>query len=279
MAITQGSTQINQLSAQLTQQLQAGGAARATLGARDAAFSWAGGGIPRGVHSFVNTASVEGSGFNAVIVAPSATPPGIVAPSAAKPVGVDITTNPHPLLKFAGQGQFQAEQAWYSDVLTAAVVATLVNGSLLALEAHSLSVLAGSAGGSQAGDASWPSAIIGAIGKVAGAGGNPNLLVISPADFAVAVESPSQLTFAGTDAIPSFLGLALHLSPKATPGTAYVLDSRAVTVAESVASPSVVIDAYSKASTNEVICVADVMAVTVATAPGLIVEVVPTIVP
>lgn len=279
MAVTQGSTDVQQLSDQLAEQLRSSGAARASFGSKDAAFAWAGGAMPRGVHSFVNTVSVEGSGFNAVIVAPSATPPAVVPPGGLKPVAVDISTANHPLQKFAGQGTFRAESAWYSDVLAGAVVATLVNGSLLALEGHSLGVLNSSAGLTQSGDASWPAAILGAIGQVAGNGGNPNLLVISPADFAKAVESPSQLSFLGTDAIPTFLGLALHLSPKAVAGTAYVLDSSAFTVAESVASPSVVLDAYSKAVTNEITVVADVMAVSVANAPGLIAEVTPTIVP
>ena len=276
MAVTQGSQAVVNLASRLSEQISAGTPARATLGSQEHAFSWTAG-LPRGLWSFVSTATVTGPGFDGVIVAPSLTPAAKVAEGAAKPVAVTMTAKSWPLAKYAGLAEFTLESSAYSDVLPQAVAQTLIAGALVALEADAIAALNADSGLSQTGDTSWTSAILGAIGQVAGNGGNPGLLVMSAADFADAVTTPTQLAFSGADAIPSYLGLDLHLSPKAVAGTAYVLDRSAVVVAESDQSASVVVDPFSKADTNEIRVVADVMAVTAVTSPGLVAEVTPTI--
>lgn len=277
MAITQGSPAIGNLAVALAEQLSSGvPAARATLGVKDAAFSWTTG-LPRGLWSFVNTASVDGGGFNALLVTPSGTPAVQVAPGTAKPNAVTLTPTSFTLGKYAGYGTFTMEQATYSDILPSAIAHTLVAEAMGALETHCIAQLTAGAGNTLTGDTSWTSAVLKGIADVAGKGGSPDTLVISPADFAKAVTTPTQLMFNGLDEIPTFLGLRLHLSPKAAAGVGFVLDSSSVTVAESSASPSAVLDAFSEAKNNKITLVCDVMAVCAVTGSAGVTKLTPTV--
>lgn len=276
MPVTQGSTAINDLAKTLATAISSGAPTRQSVGGKDAAFSWSTG-LPRGFWSFCQTVIVEGPAFTALILEPSATPVGKVAEGAAKNAAVDITPRTLALAKYAGMSTFSLERASYSDVLPQAVVATLVSGALVALEKDLATEAVTNAGSSVTGSADWTSGILSAIGTVAGNGGNPNLLAMAPADFAAAVDGPQSLQFAGTDAIPSYLGLQLHLSTGLTAGTALVMDSQALVVAESSESPVAIADPFSLASTNQIRCVVDVMAVGAVVAPGNVVSVVPTI--
>lgn len=277
MAVTQGSPVVGDLATALADQMTSGlPAARASLGTKDSAFSWTTG-LPRGLWSFVNTASVEGPGFNALLVTPSGTPAIAVAPGIAKPNAVTLTAKNFALAKYAGYGTFTMEQARYSDILPQAVAHTLIAEAMGALETACIAAITADAGTNLTGDTTWTSAILKGISTVAGLGGSPDVLVIAPADFAKAVTQPTQLQFAGTDPIPTYLGLKLHLSPKAVAGTGFVLDSSSVTVAESSASPSAVLDAFSEAKSNKITLVTDVMAVCAVTGAAGVCKLSPTI--
>jgi hypothetical protein len=78
---------------------------------------------------------------------------------------------------------------------------------------------------------------------------------------------------AGETAMPTFLGLAVHMSPGLTAGTAVVLDSQAVIAVEHTDSPVVVVDPYSKSDTNTIRVVSDVVAGFAVIAPGSVVSV------
>lgn len=278
MPVTQGSPVVVNLSQKLAEQMESGGlaAARASFGAKDAAFSWTTG-LPRGLWTFVNTASVEGGSFQALLVAPSGTPVAPVSPGSAKPNAVTLTPTTVTLVKYAGYADFTAEQGVYSDVLPQAIGHTLVAQAMAALETACIGVITSGAGSTITGDTNWTTAVLKGISAVAGLGGTPDVLVIGPADFAKAVTQPTQLTFNGTDDIPTYLGLKLHLSPKAAAGVGFVLDSSSVTVAESVASPMAVLDSFSQAKNNKSTLVVDVMAAAVVTGPAGVVKLTPTV--
>ena len=278
MPVTQGSTQVHQLADQLNASLQAGTPTRATLGAKDAAFAWTTG-IARGFWTFCNTTSVEGSGFTALKVLPSGTPVGKVLEGGTKNNAVTLVSDPVDLAKFAGLAQFSMEKSLYSDVLVQAVVSTLINGALAALETDCAAEVIAGAGETLTDATSWTGAVLGGIAAVAGNGGTPNLLAMSAADFASAVEGSVGLSFSGTDAVLTFLGLQVHISPAMAAGTAVVMDSRALLIGESTQSPSVTCDPYTLASTNEIRVIADLMAAPVVTAGGSVVAITPTIAP
>ena len=265
MPVTMGSA-IADLSSQLTSQLQSSGGARASLGSKAAAFAWSEG-LPRGLWSFTRTAAVEGRSFSVLRVAPSGTPVAPVAEGAAKPSAVTLTSDVVPLEKHAGIASFTTEDAIYADQLVQAVTSTLINGSLVSLEASGVTVLGSDAGQSETGT-SWTDAILAGVGAVIGTGGNPGLLVMSAADLASAVADVPSLQFSGEDPIMRFLGLQVHLSSGLAAGTAYVLDPAAVLVAESVNSPVAVVDSTTELATNGVRVAVEVMAATVVTSPG-----------
>lgn len=266
------STAVNDLAQLLTQQLGAGQQPRATLGAKTVAFSWTSGLAPV-VAGHVNGVLCQALSFDALIVGPSATPAKLVAEGAAKPSAVTLTPKTVPLAKYAGMASFSTEATLSSDMLAAAITATLVGQALLAFDADVVTTIDAGAGLTATG-ATWNEAILAGVAAVVASGGNPDLIVLSGADYAAAVGGMGiGWQFDPTEGVPILLGLEVVVSAAATAGTFYVLDRRAVTVAEHVSSPLVVVDPYSGLSTNQIRLVAELLAGSVVSAPGSVAKV------
>lgn len=244
-------TAANDLAAILENELQTGGAARASLGAPATAFAWTTG-LPVTLANYVNSAVTESLSFSATRVTPSGTPVKVVAAGAAKPAAVSIATSSVALKKYAGIATFNTEDLLSNTGLAGAVAATMTAGVVLSFESDLRAALLADAGATAAGGGSWTTAILGGIAAVAANGGAPGVLVIPAADYAAAVGAPGVgFAMSTTDAVVTLFGLQVCISPSGATGTGYVLDPAAVLVAQHASSPLAVADSYSGLSTNQ----------------------------
>jgi hypothetical protein len=262
---------INDIGQQLMDELRSGRPSRVSLGVKDQAWAWSLG-APRTFANFCATAQAESMSFGIVKAGPSGTPVASVAEKAPKPAAITLTAGTVPLGKYAGLSTFTLEDVLSTAGLVSAITTTLLTGGLLAYERDvAAAIVAGK--GSTVEGASWTEGVLKAVGEVVAHGGNPDLIAISAADFAAAISGATGLVFNGGDAIPTFLGLKVHMSPGLTAGTAVVLDSRAVLCVEHRESPVVIVDSMSQAATNELRVICDVVAGVGVLAPGSIVTV------
>jgi len=271
-AITGTLGPVTQLGPKLMEELNAGRPVRSTFGAQDVAFAWTKG-APRTFASFVSTAQAESMKFGVIINGAGGADATVVAEKGSKPNVCALTSTDVQLKKYAGQCGFTLENELTTAGLVQAVSYTIIAKALVAYEKDLAAGIVAGKGSTVNGGGSWAAGILKAVGEIVGAGGNPAVLAMAPEDFAAALTGPSNLQFAGTDAIPSYLGLRLHISPGLTAGTAVVLDPGAVMAIEHVDSPVVIVDPYSSADTNEVRIVADVVAGFVIANPSAVVTV------
>lgn len=270
-------TRFTEISTLIARDLQSGtGTSRQSLGGGGSAFGWAGG-LPRTLADFVTTRQSSGMTVNLTTVVPNAaTPAQVVAPGAPKPNAITIASAPEPLVKHAGYGEAQLEQYLDAEGLAAAIASVLQAGCLLSFEAAAMGVLDADAGATASG-ATWLAAIHGGQATVIGNGGSPGVLVVSSADYgAILGEITSGAGFAISptgSAVGSYMGSAVHVSPKLPTGKAYVLDPSAVLAVEHENSPLVIVDSVSQAKTNITTIVADLLATTVVVNPVLVAEV------
>ena len=254
----------------LQEDLTAGRAARATLGARDTAFGWTTD-MPSIIAPHVTTGVSEGKSFDVVKVAPSGVL-GPTLPGGTKPTWATLSTETVPIGKYAGLVGYNVEAQLHSVGLGAAVTEVLVNQ---ALRSYDIAVwpLLGSDAGLTADGASWSSAILAGVAKVAAAGGMPDRLIMSPTDYAAAVESPGAgYLLDPRDGVQTLFGLRLVVSTGAedSTGTAYVASSSAVVCVEDRRSPAVLVDPLSGMETNLVRVAAEVFAGAVVVRPGAV---------
>jgi hypothetical protein len=262
---------VNDLGQKLMDELRAGRPTRVSLGSPDGAWAWAAG-APRTFASFVATAQAESMSFGIVKAGPSGTPVAKVAEKGPKPSAITLTAGTVNLAKYAGLCTFSLEQELSTAGLVQAVTQTLLQGSLLAYENDlAAAIVAGK--GSTVSGATWTEGVLKGVGEVVAHGGNPDLIGIAAEDFAAAIAGAQGLQFSGADAIPTFLGLKVHMSPGLEAGTAVVLDSQAVLAVEHRDSPVIVVDPYSKSDTNEIRIVADLVAGFAVVQPGSVVTV------
>lgn len=267
-----GPPAVTDLAQRLVSDLNSGRVARQSFGARSVAFEWAAG-LPMILARQVQSAVVDGLSFSATRVAPSATPAAKVAAGAPKPDGVTITTGRVDLAKYAGIANFSTEQQLDTDALVPALASVLSSSALMAYDADCAAALAADAGLDATG-ADWPSAILAGIAAVAGAGGAPAVLAISPADYAAVVTSPGVgYAMSPVDGVPAMWGLRIVISAGIPTGTAYVLDPNAVLSVENSESPFALVDPYSGLSTNAVRLAVEAFFAFVVTAPGGVCEV------
>ena len=242
---------VTDLAAELARQIEQGVTPRATLGAQDVAFAWTTG-LPPLVANVAVRSLVEGGSFDAVVISPVGGPPPATAEGGTKPTLVQLTPQTVALSKYAGLAVFSTERAINTDLLVPAVGAVLIGQCLRGFDVACIAALAAAAPAPILGT-TWSAAILAGVGEVIGNGGYPSVLVMNPADYAAAVESPGQGYAADpTTAVPSLFGLQIILSAAVTAGTAYVLDPGALMVGQAARSPYVVLDPYSGLSTNEV---------------------------
>lgn len=263
---------VTDLAATLATQITDGRAGRATLGTRDVAFDWTTG-APPVLARFVANALIDGLSFTAVTVKPSATKVAKVVEGGTKPNAVTLTSGDVPLSKYAGLATFSTERAIATDSLVPAVYACLISQALLAYDADAIAALSAAAAITETGT-SWTGAILAGYAAVATTGALPDLLVMSGADYAAALEAPgSGYTLDPTTATVSLFGMRICVSAAATPGTAYVLPAAAVLAVENTYSPIVVCDPFSGLATNEVRLAAELFAGVAVTSPGQVAKV------
>lgn len=263
---------LNDLAATLSDKLNAGTATRETFGDSKIAFGW-NEGLPPIVARFVESAKTDGLSFTGVRVAPSGTPAGKVAERAIKPAAITLTNFTVTLSKYAGLVVFSLEQALSTTALLPALNASLIGQSLVAYDADCVAALAADNGLTATGT-TWTAAVLNGIAEVAGAGQNPDLLVIAPADYASAVQDPAAVFSADlASGISALFGLRLAVVVGATAGTAYVMDSRAAVAVEHAASPLFTLDPYTKADTNEARLISEIVASFVVTQPAGVCEI------
>ena len=98
---------------------------------------------------------------------------------------------------------------------------------------------------------------------------NPSLLVLSPADYASAVQDPgAAFSSDPANGLVALFGLTIAVVVGAPTGTGYVMDARAAVAVENANSPMVLLDPYSKADTNTARLIAELVASFVVTQPA-----------
>lgn len=267
------SNDVKNITEVLARDLSSGSPTRQSVGSKTAAFAWTTG-LPLTLADFVSTAKAASLSVPITRVGPSGTPVAIVAEKAVKPTAVTITPATVTLVKHSGVGQFSLEQLLNSDGLAPAVAAVLGAGALLSFEGSAMATLSSDSGNTATG-ATWVAALLTAQAKVLSGGGRPGLVVLSAADYpAVVTELGGSAGFVTSPDSPvgAFFGSAIHVSPKAVTGTAYVLDAGAVLALEHESSPILVSDPFSLSGTNEIRLVGDLLAGVAVTSPALVVK-------
>lgn len=270
---TTGPPAISDLASRLVSDLNDGRIARQTIqGNRATAFEWTTG-LPMILARQVQAATTDGLSWTAVRIAPSGTPAAKVAEGAAKPNAVTITSAAQALSKYAGLANCSTEQAIGTDALVPALASVVANSCLIAYDADCIAALAADHG-PEVGGADWPSAINAGVAAVAGAGGSPEVLALSAADYATAVQSPGPgYAMDPTQGVPSLWGLRIVMSAAIASGTAYVLDPSGVLAVELDGSPVAVVDPYTGLATNAVRLAVEWFAGFTVTNPGVVAEV------
>lgn len=271
---TTGAPAITDLAGRLAADLNAGNIARQSIpGNRATAFEWTTG-LPMILGRQVQAATTDGLSFTAVRVAPSGTPAAKVPEGGQKPTAVTISTDQEALSKYAGLASFTTEQALGTDALVPALASVIATSCLMAYDADCAAVLAADAGVTVPGATDWPSAINGGIAAVAGNGGSPQVLVLSAADYATAVQSPGPgYAMDPTAGVPSLWGLRIVMSAATASGTGYVLDPNGVLAVELDSAPLAVVDPYSGLGTNAVRLAVEWFAGFAVTSPAVVAKI------
>lgn len=266
-----GPPAVADLASRLVSDLNAGRVARQGFGERKVAFEWAAG-LPNTLARQVSSAVVDGLSFGAVRVRASGTPAGKVVAGAPKPAATTITSDSIALNKYAGLAAFQTEQQLDTDGLMSALASVIASSCLMAFDADCIAEL-GAENGLTATGTDWPTAILGGIAEVAGAGGAPSVLVIGAGDYAEAVQSPGVgYAMNPMNGVPSLFGLSIVVGGGVAAGTAFVLDPASVLAVENASSPLAIVDPYSGLSTNDVRLAVEFFAAFVVTSPGGVCE-------
>lgn len=256
------STEVKDVADVIAKDLANGAGTRQTIGSPTVAFGWVGG-MPITLASFVATQKAASMTVPVTRVTPSPTTPvAVVPPAGPKPAAVNINAGTIALLKFSGKATVTLEQTIDGGGLLNAVSTVLGAGSLLAFEAQAMTVLDAQAGQTATG-ADWAAAIVAGQAAVLGQGGNPGVVAVSWADYPDligAIAGSAGFAQDPASAIGSYLGSALHVSPKLATGKAFVMDPQSVAAIEHVASPLLITDPFSGAGTNQITLVSDLVA-------------------
>jgi hypothetical protein len=268
------STTLTNFAAELATELAAGRPARISLGSKGEAFSWLNG-MPTTLANYVNTGQVTGMTTDVVIVEPSATPAAKVAEGTEKPLAVKFTPKTVTLSKFAGYAEWTLEAQLSTNALANVVANVIAAQCLQALETDCVAALdtAGTAGDPVSG-ATLQAAVIAAQAQVLSNGGRPSIVVLGTDGYAdlVSLGSTGFVVDPTAGPIGTWLGSVVHVSPSVAAGTAYVLDSNAMFIAENELSPIGIISPYNQARSNKVELVVDILAAPVVVAPALVVK-------
>ena len=265
-----GTPAVVDLVVALQEDLTAGRAARATLGARDTAFR-----LDHGHAEHHRPPRRHGRLRGQVVRRRQGGAHRHPRADAARWHEADLGVADHrdrAVSKYAGLVAYNVESQLHSVGLGAAVTEVLVKQALRSYDAAVWALL-GSDAGLTADGASWSAAILAGVAEVAAAGGMPDRLIMSPSDYAAAVESPGAgYLLDPRDGVQTLFGLRLVISTGAgaATGTAYVADSSAVVCVEDSRSPAVAVDPYSGLETNQVRVAAEVFAGASVVAPGAV---------
>lgn len=206
--------------------------------------------------------------FYVTSVSETVTPATVVAARAIKPTGATVATTAKVLAKQSAQALLALEDFEQSEAAINAVVQTLLAQAAVAQDTAAVAALdAAVAEATPA--ATWVAAIAGGQAMVSAKGGTPQLIVVPAVDWpklATEIATSTGLVTPSSEAIVNVLGSRVVISPGAPAGESFVIDpSAVVTVLRDV---GVIVDAASKASTNEIVVVADLIASTFVSRPS-----------
>lgn len=252
------------LQAAVTAAANAGGT-RQTIGQ---GITWGALNVPTLFPSLVTQQESGAVSFYVTQISETGTKAAAVAARATKPVGVTVATTNKTITKTAGSALLSLEDFESSEAVIAGVVNTLAAQCAVAQDAQGIAALDAAAAEPVA-SATWVEAISKGQAAVAAAGGSPNLVVVPAADWpkvAAAIASSPGLITPSSDVIASVLGSRVVISPTAPAGETFVLDTGAVVTV--LRDFGVIVDAASKATTNEIVIVVDLVASTFVTRPA-----------
>ena len=239
---------------------------RTRLGEKDPAFAWTTG-LPSIVARHVSTVDVAGSGYSAFQVVPAGTP-GSVAEGGTKDTLATGSFVNVSVKKYAGLASLSTEQHVQTDAAVAAFKHVLTQQVLKAYDADCIAAMVADADATGSGS-TFAAAILDGIANVISNGGNPDLIIMSGADYATAVESPgSGYLLDPRSGVPSLFGLSVGLATGAAAGESFVLDSSAVTCGDAGAYS--VIDPLSGLSTNAIRLAVEFFGSVHVSAPGAV---------
>ena len=269
-------TQLTDAAAKIVGDLNNGaGSARASLGG-GAAFGWTTG-LPRTIANYATTVTSEGLSFPVYRVTESPTTPAkVVAPGAVKPAAAVITSGPVTLKKFAAYASANLEDFLDAAGLAGAIGSVLAASSVKAFEGDAVAALDAGAAAAAVTGTDWVAAIAAAQAEVLGHGGSPEVLVISKADYAgfvADVMATSAFSQSPESPVGAVLGTAIHVSPAAPAGKAWLFDSSGVLCIQHQDSPLALVDSLSQSLNNITRLIVDLVAATVVTNPSVVIEI------
>lgn len=241
------------------------GGTRQTIGP---GVAWGALSVPVLFPALVTQQDSQAVSFYVSQITESGTPAAVVAARAVKPVGLTVATTAKAIAKQSAQALLALEDFEQSEDAISAVVSTLLAQCAVAQDTAAVAALDAAVAEATPASANWIAAVAGGQATIAGKGGSPQLVVISAADWpklAVEVAGSTGLTTPSADAILSIMGSRVVISPKAPAGEGFVVDPTAcVTVLRDV---GIIVDAASKATTNEIVVVVDLVASTFVSRP------------
>jgi Phage capsid family len=258
-------------------QLAAGQPARVVASGKQVAFAWSSGTLA-GLTSVVDSAITSQMNFTTNRVHATGTPAAAVTAGSAKPTAFDLVAKSIALKKFSGITTANFESLIDAANLTNAVAMSLVHGAALAWEKDLVATILADA------DILKHDAVPGAAGILAAQamllenGNQPDILALSPADYASvlgASGTAGTLTVVSNpqEAVQTLFGSQIVVSAGLATGTALLMSKDACLAVEHDQSPAILVDPYSGSSNNTIKVVADVVAGCIVARPNAVVQI------
>lgn len=257
------------------QQLRAGQPARVIATDKQTAFGWSSGTLA-GLTSVVESAVTSQMTFPATRVAATANPPAVTAASAVKPIAFTLDAETIALKKHSGRCVATFETMIDSANLVNAISQSLVHGAALSWENDLVATVVADTAITKVTKAPNAAAILEAQAALLQSGNTPEILALSPADYATilgAAGTAGVLTVVNNpqEAVQTLFGSQIVVSAGLATGSALLLSRDAVLAVEHDASPAVLVDPYSGSSKNEITVIADVVAGCIVARPSAVV--------
>ena len=250
---------LTEVSEVIRADIAGGRGTRATLGAKGAVFGVSDG-LPPTIAAFSEQASSAGMSFEATTISASATTAKKTAEGAAKPNALAFTTAPVSLAKYSGLAELTLERQISSQGIAMAIYNALAGQALMAYESDAYAALGAAV--TEATDAtSYLGGIAAAQAALLSMGARPGVVVIPASVYADVVGEVVAGPGFGSDPrspVGTIFGSLVHVS-SASGSSVYVADPAALLAITHEDSPMVISDPFTKADTNVIRLVLDVV--------------------